>query len=203
MTETIVQKTFATFEEYLNYDDETDVGCELVDGELVPLPPESEYNNSIANYLFLVLVNMGVPFRLVRPHGCEIQIPRPGQKPQSRYPDLAILREEHLELTQTRLTISIEMPPPCLVAEVVSPGRDNRERDYILKRAEYEAVGIPEYWIIDPHQQTVTVLRLESGSQIVPRPHYVEVGVFREDDEIVSATFPQLHLTASQLLQLN
>jgi Uma2 family endonuclease len=53
-----------------------------------------------------------------------------------------------------------------LVMEVVSEGSENRERDYIRKRADYEAAGIPEYWIIDPEQQTVTVLALHDGKYV-------------------------------------
>ena len=36
----------------------------LIDGELVTLPPESEPNNAIVSYLFLVLVNSGIPWRV-------------------------------------------------------------------------------------------------------------------------------------------
>jgi Uma2 family endonuclease len=39
-----------TFDEYLNYSNETDQRYELIDGELIALPPESEPNNFIANY---------------------------------------------------------------------------------------------------------------------------------------------------------
>lgn len=57
-----------------------------------------------------------------------------------------------------RLTIKLDMPPPQLVVEVVSPGKANRERDLIRKRARYAARGIPEYWLIDSQDQTITVL---------------------------------------------
>lgn len=194
MTQTIAPKKFATFEEYLAYDDGTDGRHELVEGELVPLPPESPENNEIAKELFWVLaISRIVPRSLVFTHTCEIQVPRPGKKPQSRYPDVVILREEHLQLMGERLTVTTSMPAPRLVAEVVSPGKESQERDYVLKRSEYAAVGIPEYWIIDPLERKITVLRLENGS-------YVEVGVFRGEDPIVSPSFPDLHLTASELL---
>jgi Uma2 family endonuclease len=194
MTQTVAPKTFATFEEYLAYDDGTDNRYELVDGELVTLPPESEFNDSTANYLFLVLVQAGIPYPLVRPHTCQIEVPvlREGD-PKNRYPDLVVLREEHLELTRSRLTVTATMPPPRMVAEIVSPGKENRERDYERKRAQYQAVGISEYWIIDPHQRQITVLRLEKGI-------YIEVGVFRGGEEIVSPAFPELKLTADRVL---
>lgn len=46
-----------------------------------------------------------------------------------------------------------------LVMQVVSP--DNPQRDYKTKRAEYAQAGIPEYWIVDPEQQLITVLALQ------------------------------------------
>ena len=56
-----------------------------------------------------------------------------------------------------------------VVVEVVSP--DQPERDLVEKRADYAEAGIPEYWIVDPRFDTVTVLALEGAA-------YVEHGVF-------------------------
>jgi Uma2 family endonuclease len=58
------------------------------------------------------------------------------------------------------LTVTLDMPPPRLVAEVMSPGKANRERDLIHKQAQYAAVGIPEYWLLAPQNKMVTVLAL-------------------------------------------
>jgi Uma2 family endonuclease len=49
----------------------------------------------------------------------------------NRFPDLVVLQTAHLELTRRRLTITLNMPPPRLIVEIVSPGKSNRERDYI------------------------------------------------------------------------
>jgi len=183
-----------TFDEYLNYSDNTDNRYELIDGELIALPPESEPNNFIANYLFFYLASSGlVPLRLIKTHNCEVQVAvlRSGDA-ANRYPDLIILEPEHIPLTANRLTITFDMLPPRLVVEVVSPGRVGRERDYERKRAQYSARGIAEYWVIDPIQQVVTVLRLENGQ-------YVEVGVFRDGEAMMSPMFPQLSLTVQQI----
>jgi Uma2 family endonuclease len=184
-----------TFEEYLTYEDDTDNRYELIDGELVTLPPESEPNTAIVSYLFLMLVNSGIAWRCIKLHICEIQVPilREGDA-ANRYPDLVVLQPEHILLTASRLTVTLDMPPPQLVVEVVSPGRVGRERDYDHKRAQYAARGIPEYWIVDPQEQMVAVLRLESGQ-------YVEVGVFQGEQALVSPAFPQLSLTAQQVLR--
>lgn len=184
-----------TFNEYLNYSNDTDKRYELIDGELIALPPESEPNNFIANYLFFYLASSGlVPLRLIKTHNCEVQVAvlRSGDA-ANRYPDLIILEPEHIPLTANRLTITFDMLPPRLVVELVSPGRVGRDRDYNRKRVQYAARGIAEYWVIDPIEQVVTVLRLEDGQ-------YVEVGVFRDGEAIISPMFPQLSLTVQQIL---
>jgi Uma2 family endonuclease len=187
-----------TFEEYLAYDDGTDRRYEWVNGELVELPPESEPNNAIAQELFWLLASTEIVMRrLIKLYACQIQVPvLDREDAANRFPDLVILREEHLALTQTRLTITSEMPLPTLVVEIVSPGQpstENYTRDYVRKHAQYAAREIPEYWLIDPARNVITVLILD-GKQ------YFEVGQFRGLDRLNSPTYPNLQLTAEQIL---
>lgn len=191
---------FASFEEYLVWSDNPENYLEgqfeLVDGELVEVPPESGLNRTIANRIFFLLVATGiVPLELAHPGQCEIQVPvlQP-RDPANRYPDLVILEAVHLALTQKRLTITLDMPPPRLVAEVLSPGKQNRDRDLIRKRDQYAARGIPEYWLVDPEVQTVTVLQLQND-------RYGEVGRLQGDDRMTSPTFFDLQLATIQLFQ--
>ncbi|MCC5619979.1 Uma2 family endonuclease [Nostoc sp. CHAB 5715] len=189
-----------TFEQYLEIDDGTENRYELVDGRLIELPPESEPNTSLANYLFLLLVSAGMPFRQVQPHVCELQVPvLEAGDPANRYPDLVILREEHLELTRKRLTITFDVLPPHLVVEVVSPGQSNRDRDYVRKRKQYAARGVLEYWLIDPEEQAIAILQLSEGS-------YREAGRFTGSTQIKSPELErlgiQLQLTAEQIFDV-
>jgi Uma2 family endonuclease len=48
-----------------------------------------------------------------------------------------------------------------LAVEVVSEGAENRKRDLEIKRREYAAASIPEYWIVDPQERRITVLVLD------------------------------------------
>lgn len=191
---------FASFEEYLIWSDDPENYLEgrfeLIDGALLEVPPESGLNRTIANRLFFLLVAAGiVPLELVHPGQCEVQVPVLQPKdPANRYPDLVVLEPVHLALTQKRLTITLDMPPPQLVVEVLSPGKQNQDRDRIRKRDQYAARSIPEYWLIDPGNQTVMVLQLQNGS-------YGEVGIFQAGDRIHSPAFPDLQLTAIHLFE--
>jgi Uma2 family endonuclease len=179
---------FSRFDEYLAYDDGTDNLYELYNGELIEVPPESGENVGIATFLLLQFVPIVGHLR-VRGHGLELEVQG---EPRNRYPDLTIIREEHIHQLKNRNTIRLSMAPPLLVIEVVSPGELQRERDYIAKRRQYEDIGIPEYWLVDPQTQTVMVLTRQGGA-------YKEVGIFRGGDEIISPTFSELNLIAGTL----
>jgi Uma2 family endonuclease len=189
---------FASFADYLAWSDDPanylEGRFELVDGELVEVPPELEPNNWIARCLMFALANSGhIPLRQIVIHSLELQVPvlKAGDS-ANRYPDLVVLREEHIALTQRRLTITLDMPPPRLVVEVMSPGKKNRDRDLVRKRAQYAARCIPEYWLVDPDAETVTVLVWENRV-------YIESQVMQDEELISSREFPELQLTANQI----
>ena len=78
--------------------------------------------------------------------------------------------------------------------EIVNP--DDPNRDLQTKRREYAQVGIPEYWIVDPQTQTITVLELQENS-------YLELGTFCNDDLVQSFGFKQLNLKVSEVFVQN
>jgi len=187
-----------SFEEYASLDTENwvrlglpDGRCEYVDEwELNELPSESEPNDFLARYLLFMLASgRVVPLRLIAIHTCEIEVTG---KPKTRFPDLVVLQEEHLELTKKRLFIRLTMPVPRLVAEVVSPGDDNQKRDYEAKRKQYQERGIPEYWLLNPETETIEVLELKDGQ-------YIRFGVFQGSTLIQSPNLKTLTFTAEQV----
>jgi Uma2 family endonuclease len=186
-----IKPRFETFEEYLVYEDNSEKLYELFNGELVEMPPESGLNFQIANRLFLVFALILGTDR-VRGHGLELEV---RGEPKNRYPDLTIIREEHIQLLSKRNTILLTMPSPLLVIEVVSPGEIQRDRDYIAKRIQYQDCGIPEYWIVDPQTQTILVLELINSV-------YTTVGNFSSDDSVRSRLFNQLNLKVSDVFNL-
>ena len=180
-----------TLDEYLDYDDGTDTRYALENGELVEVPSESDLNNLIAIYLLAEFLKF-VPVRLLR-RGTEVVVN--GYRTTTRIPDLMVLSEELAAalVGAKRSVVMPDTPPPALVVEIVSPGSTNTARDYRYKRSEYAARGIAEYWIIDPQQAQITVLTLVDG--------LYEAAVFQGEMPLVSASLPDLKLTAAAVLQ--
>lgn len=149
-----------TLEDYLHHDDGTDCRYELVNGELVAMPPESRLNISIAIFLLKCFLQQGVPDTQL---AMKTQIAVSGFRATAREPDLMVLSEETVLALDgaSQSLITHDMPPPLLVVEIVSPNQENR--DYRHKRTEYAGRQIPEYWIVDPIAQKVTVLQWVDG----------------------------------------
>lgn len=181
---------FLSFEDYLSYEDDNNRLYELFNGELIELPPESGENVEVATSLLIEFCAL-VGRSRVRGHGLELEV---RGEPKNRYPDLTIIREEHISLLKQRNTIRLMMPPPLMVMEVVSPGNLQHERDYVAKRRQYEDIGANEYWIVDPSLRQVTVLAMQEG-------RYEEVGVFKGAQIVKSPTFPEWVIAASTILK--
>ena len=151
-----------TLEEYLNCSDITqEQNCELENGQIQSMPPESWQNLQIIMYLITEITKI-LPYQQVT-NKAEIIIS--GNRVTARVPDLIVLTPEGAaELLQyKRSTITLDMPPPLLAVEVVSPGKKNRDRDYRYKRSEYAARGIAHYWIIDPQDKKFIYFELKDG----------------------------------------
>ena len=128
-----------TYEEFLAWANE-DTLAEWVDGEVVMYSPASDRHQDISGFLesvlrsFVEMRQLGIvrsaPFQMKLKHG--------------REPDLLFVAQEHLE----RLKETYLDGPADLVVEIISP--ESLERDRGARFAEYEAGGIPEYWLLDP-----------------------------------------------------
>ena len=146
--------------DYLWLTDRCNRLIEFADGFIEELPVPTDSHQSILLFLFRmfdqrVLTAGGVA--LVAPLRLRIRENR------FREPDLMLLQDAKDPRRQDRYWLGAD-----LVAEVVSP--DDPERDYVRKRADYAEAGIPEYWIVDPGQQEVTILTLGEDGYIDRAP---------------------------------
>ncbi|MDY6786054.1 MAG: Uma2 family endonuclease [Cyanobacteriota bacterium] len=183
-----------TFQEYLNYDDETDTRYELVDGVLVEMGAESTLNTQIALFLVASFLQMGIPYYRL---GIKQKIAVSSREVTAREPDLIVHSDDSVKAIEglKQALLYPDMPAPMLVVEVVSPGepgQKNYDRDYVEKRQEYAERGIREYWLIDPDRQVVLVLTLQGQSYREQR--------FTGKAAIVSPAFPGLNAIAEQIL---
>ncbi len=80
--------------------------------------------------------------------------------------------------------------PPNLVVEVLSPS--TRRLDRGAKRALYESMGVLEYWIVDPDENTVCKHTLVEG-------RYTEV--LHKSGEMVSTAFPELTVGLGEIFE--
>lgn len=184
-----------TFAEYLAYSDGTDTRFELVNGELIPMGIGTGLHGAIIKLLeraFEAEIAQLALLWVVLPALVGVRSPRSGRWDTSRIPDLVVIPQDQWRSLQTcEAVIEVDAPPPLVVVEVVS--ESTRTTDYRAKRAEYNVLGIPEYWIVDPLEAKVSVLSLIEG--------WYEVAEFRGSELIQSSTFPGLILTAEQVLQ--
>jgi Uma2 family endonuclease len=182
-----------TFEEYLNYDDETDNRYELVDGILVSMNPASPEHVAIIRFIFLQFY-----FEILRlkldweVFNGDVGIrTTPGR---SRLPDVCIMTgSDWRQLRKSKSSSAVlEDQPLVLALEVVSPGEEGHNRDYQDKPKEYARKRIPEYWIVDPIAQKISVLILVDDSY--------QTNIYTGQERIISPTFPELNLMVQQVL---
>lgn len=193
-----------TFEEFVDrLPENSAVRYELHNGEIVEMAQPVGEHEEVKSFL-----GVEIPVEIKRlglPYGIPNQaIVRPPEKDSGYFPDVLVLNRPNLvneTLWKKESTLSLGASIP-LVIEVVST---NWRDDYHFKYADYEEMGIPEYWIVDyaalggrnfignPKQPTISVCNLVDGEYQIIK--------FRDNDRIMSPTFPDLNLTANQIFQ--
>ena len=78
---------------------------------------------------------------------------------------------------------------PDIAIEIVSGSRRDRERDYVVKRGEYAAAGVKEYWVFDRFARTVTAFRGGGETR------------FGEDAAVTSPLMPGFSLPVAEILK--
>ncbi|MCS6883133.1 MAG: Uma2 family endonuclease [Oscillochloridaceae bacterium] len=159
-----------TEEQYLRLTDHTRYLVEFTDGRIEVLPMPTDRHQTILRFLFLALV------AFVEPRGGRVLFAalrlriREGK---FREPDILLLRDANDPRRQNRYWLGAD-----LVVEVVSEA--DPERDTVEKVGDYAEAQIPEYWIVNPFDETITVLTLAGA-------RYAEHGVFRRGEVATSA----------------
>ncbi|MEL6384684.1 MAG: Uma2 family endonuclease [Cyanobacteria bacterium J06626_18] len=178
---------------------------ELIDGEVFDLEPTGKHEE-VAAFITAkacIQIDQAALSWFVLQRG----LLRPNNAAMTAFrPDVAVvdrteLVNEPLWEEQSVLTRGSSLK---FVMEVVS---SNWQNDYARKVEDYAALGIPEYWIADyaglggiryigkPKQPTLSICTLMDGEY--------DIQLLRGEQAIASATFPNLNLTAEQILKTN
>lgn len=172
-------------EDYLWLTDHSNRLIEFADGYIEVLPTPTRSHQLLLKFLLRLFEQAVEPdggIVLFAPLRLRL---RPGK---FREPDLLLLLDAADPRNQERYWVGAD-----LVLEIVSA--DEPGRDLTVKRREYAEAGIPEYWIVNPLNQTITVLTLD-GSR------YREHGVFTAGMHASSALLPAFSLAVSDVLGL-
>ena len=193
-----------TFQEFIDWlPENSDVRYELHRGNIVEMAQPVGEHEEIKGFL-----NVEISFEIKR-LGLSYGIPnqvivRPDNKDSGYFPDVLVMNRANLPnesrwKKESILSSGASIP---LVIEVVST---NWRADYYSKFADYEEMGILEYWIVDyaalggrnfignPKQPMISICNLVEGEY--------QISKFQNSDRLISQTFPDLNLTANQVLQ--
>ena len=136
-----IEEMYALPEDGLKY--------EVVRGELFVSPAPTRRHEDVCARLSLILSRyvdqeqLGLvyhPRAVLRFEGSEVE------------PDLMVRDEDTSDNEDWALA-----PTPLLIVEVFSPSTKNRDKKQ--KRDLYMDAGVAEYWMVDPHENEITVIR--------------------------------------------
>jgi Uma2 family endonuclease len=175
-----------TLQEFLEAEEEEGFRYELARGVLEVSQVPNEPHGVVVSNLYTAVAR----YHLDHPHfvyryggGNEFQLLIP-ELVSGRNPDLGVVLLAAPKDDRGRRR-------PGLGAEVVS--RSSIQRDYVVKREEYHAYGLDEYWIVDPLERKVTVLTRRGDGW--------DEQVVRDDQIIPSRVLPGLLTTVNELWQ--
>ena len=195
-------KTKLTYEEFLEICPK-DGKYELIDGELVAVANTRQHENIVA-FIYKKfdreIDRLSLDF-VVR-QNVSIKTNKINGLSQGRVPDISVIDRDTWYSNPSDYSSLIE--PIQLAIEVTS---SNWTDDYIEKFDEYQRLGIPEYWIVDykaiasreflgnPKIPTIFVNLLDANGKY-------QTSKFTGEAIVKSKTFPELGLTAAQILNI-
>lgn len=193
-----------TFEQFLARYPEDGGRYELRHGvilEMRPIGAHEEVISLVRRKLDFEIERLGLPYFI--PQSCLVKPLREGE---GYLPDIIVLDQAKVKTDPYwRRHSSISTGDSVrLVVEVVST---NWQDDYLTKLAEYEKLGIPEYWIVD--------YRALGGVRFIGSPKVPTVWMYRRRGEeyeagqaflpgqrLTSPTFSELALAVDQIVEV-
>lgn len=202
MVQVIAKPT--SFDEFVDwYPENSEYKYELYNGAIIEIPLGSGTHSLIKGFIRgkinVEIHRLKLPYSI--PGECLLKTfdDKSGYQPDAIVLDKEALSQEPRWQNESIITLGNSVK---LVVEVVS---QNWQNDYLRKLADYEVMGIPEYWIVDylglggrrfignPKSPTLSIYTMVDGEY--------EVKQFRGDEQIESLAFPELALTAQDIFE--
>lgn len=201
------QSSPLSLQDFLVWDSGDDHLYELIEGEPMPMSDPTANHEDVADNLCDLLrlhcLEKNLPF--VPKRSKLISIGSRNGRDTARRGDIVVFAKAEWERMKGLSSSAMAYIAPPLVIEVVST---NWRDDYLTKLAEYESIGVKEYWIVDyaalggmryighPKQSTLSIYTMdpETGEFGMPQQ-------FRGDNNIRSTVVPELAVTAQTLWQ--
>lgn len=198
---TQVVPKLVTFAEFIDWYPNKEIRYELLDGVIIEVPPPTGDHEKVVGFIARKVTvefdRLNLPYTIPKTAFVKPEWANSAYPPDVLLLNLDNLGNEPLWKKESTVTQAASIQ---LVVEVVS---SNWRDDYYKKLADYEEMGIPEYWIADyaalggkkfigdPKQPTIFVCELVRGEY--------RMNQFQGNSQIVSPNFPQLNLTAQQV----
>jgi len=173
-----------TADEYLYESEETNRARELVLGRLREPPAPFFSHQSLVLRIANAWIEHIEPGRLGRVAVAPVDVVLDKERALILQPDVLFVSTPRLSIIRDQV-----WGPPDLVAEVLSPGTEHRDRGEKLKW--YRQYGVREYWMVDPSRACVTVADFAGPSPVFRHAAGAE--------SIRSTVFPRLELSADRL----
>ncbi|MHA1983964.1 MAG: Uma2 family endonuclease [Candidatus Hodarchaeales archaeon] len=164
-----------SFNEFLEFATE-DISCELLNGVLIINSPDGYTHESIFRFLITYLDQIGLKKNIGRALGSRFVVkldPKWGPEP-----DIIFYSNRKKNLIKKAYFDGI----PDLIIEILSP--TNAEDDLEIKLPKYQEFKIPEVWIIDPENKTLTIYDKNTNQYIFNK----------ENNKVTSKIFPDIKL---------
>lgn len=194
-----------SLEAFLAWDSGTDQLYELIEGEPMPMSDPTADHEDVADELCDLLKRHCLKNQclFIPKRSKLVFVGERNGKQTARRADIILFDQAAWEEMkgQSRSAMAYTVPP--LIIEVVST---NWRDDYLTKLAEYEAIGVREYWVVDyaarggmryigqPKQPMLSIYAMAENET-----EYGAPGQFSGSEMIQSPLLPNLSIAAEQL----